>query len=278
MTAILFAGGGLGGLIGPPLISWLIYTYSWRDAYLFIGAGVLVLMISSAQLLRRDPHDMGQASYGEEGKIGEKVASSISGLSSKQAFKTTNFWLFALIMFCVGFCLWTVMIHIVPYAIDKGISPEVGARILAAMNGAQPVGSIALGFLADRIGNKKVLITCVGLLLAVILLLLPVTNPWLIGFFVMILAFGLGGVSVIQSSMTGEFFGMKSHGAILGYTVFTFSLGGAVGTYLGGELFDSTGSYRLVFSLCGILVLAAMIMVKCLNWKVKETLVYPASK
>jgi predicted MFS family arabinose efflux permease len=262
------------------LISWLIYTYSWREAFLFIGAGVFFIMITSAQFLRRDPYRMGQLPYGEEGKLREKVPLDVSGLASKQVFKTKRFWLFALIMFCVGFCLWTIMVHIVPYAIDQGISPESAAMILAAMNGAQPAGSIVLGFIADRIGNGKALITCMCLLSSVILLLLPVTNPWLIGFFVMIAAFGLGGVSVVQSSMTAELFGMRSHGTILGYTVFTFSLGGAVGTYLGGAVFDSTGSYRLVILLCGILVLVAIIVAIFLNRKRGEASkdgVYPSS-
>jgi MFS family permease len=270
MTAILMAGGGLGGLIGPPLISWIIYTHSWREAYLFVGGGVFILMMLLGQFLKRNPNDMGLVPYGEESKKEERAPVYASELSPKQVFKTRKFWFFALTMFCVGFCLWTVLVYIVPYAIDQGIPPGVAAIILSAMNGAQLVGSIALGYAADRIGNGKSLISCVCLLSAVILLILPVSNPWVIGFIVMIIAFGLGGVSVVQSSMTAELFGMKSHGIILGYTVFTFSLGGAVGSYIGGALLDSTGSYRLVFLLCGILILDAIIMAIYLIRKRKE--------
>lgn len=265
MIAILMAGGGLGGLIGPPLITWLIYNYSWRQAFLFVGIGFFGLVILAAQFLRRDPYKMGQVPYGEESQKREKLSSDITGLSSKQAFKTKKFWFFGIAMFCVGFCLWTVMIHIVPYAIDKGISPETSAMILAAMNGAQPVGSILMGILADRIGSRNTLIICVCLLSAVVFLILPVANPWLIGFFVMIVAVGLGGVSVVQSSITAELFGMKSHGTILGYTVFAFSFGGAIGTYIAGAVFDSTGSYQSVFLLSGVLILAAVIMSILLN-------------
>jgi len=274
MTAVQMAGGGLGGLIGPLLITWLIYTYGWREAYLFIGAGVFVLVIVSAQFLRRDPYKMGQLPYGEEGKVAIKTPVDVSGLSSKQAFKTKKFWFFALIIFCVGFCLWTVMVHIVPYAINQGISPEQAALILSAMNGAQPVGSVVWGLVADRIGNRKVLVTCVCLLSAVIFLLLPLGNPWLIGFLVMVIALGLGGVSVTQSSITAELFGMRSHGTILGYTVFTFSVGGALGTYLAGALFDSTGSYQIIFLLCGALILAAVMMAMYLSRKRQQDEVY----
>jgi MFS family permease len=267
MTAILMAGGGLGGLIGPLLISWIIYTYSWRDAYLLIGAGVFIIVVFSAQFLRRDPYKMGQVPYGEESKASATEPANTSGLSSKQALKTRKFWFFALIYFCIGFCLWTVLIHIVPYAIDRGISPEVAAIILSSMNGAQPVGSIMWGFVADRIGNSKVLVICLCCLFAVVFLLIPVVTPWLMGFIMIFIAFGLGGVSVTQSSMTAELFGMKSHGTILGYTVFTFSLGGAVGTFIGGAIFDSIGSYQIVFLLCGVLILAAITLAMIISQK-----------
>jgi predicted MFS family arabinose efflux permease len=98
-------------------------------------------------------------------------------------------------------------------------------------------------------------------------LLFPISNPWMISLCVMIFALGLGGVSVIQSSITAELFGMKSHGVILGYSVFTFSLGGAVGAYAGGVLFDLTGNYQTIFLLCGILILAALLMSIYLNLK-----------
>jgi OFA family oxalate/formate antiporter-like MFS transporter len=269
MTAAMMAGGGLGGLIGPPLVTWIVYSYSWREAYLYLGAGVFALMIISAQFLRRDPYKMGQVPYGQESVATSKLPSDTTGLSSKEAFKTNTFWLIALIMFCVGFCLWVAAVHVIPYAIDHGNSPEVAAMVLASLNGAQPLGSIFLGLMADKIGNRKGLVICVCLLFPVAALLFPVSNPWLISLFVMIFALGLGGVSVIQSSITAELFGMKSHGIILGYSVFTFSLGGAVGAYLGGALFDLTGSYRTVFLLCGILILVALMMSIYLNLKRK---------
>jgi MFS family permease len=265
MTAVLMTGGGLGGLIGPPLITWLIYTYTWQKAYLFIGIGVFLLMVLPAQFLRRDPSQMGQVPYGDNTQSQARGPSVAKGLSSKQALQTKRFWLFALAIFCVGFCLWTVMVHIVPCAIDRGISPRVAAVILAVMNGAQPVGSIVMGIVSERIGNRRSLVTCVSLLSAVILLLFPVTNPWLLGLILMVIAFGLGGISVVQSSITAELFGMKSHGTILGYTVFTFSIGGALGTYIGGSVFDATGSYQIVFLICGVLILAAIFMVILLN-------------
>jgi OFA family oxalate/formate antiporter-like MFS transporter len=264
-TGVLFAGGGVGGFIGPTLITWLIYSYGWREAFLFIGIVLFVLVILGAQFLKRDPSTADQLPDGDGIEVKNKESSDVSGLTTKQAFKTKKFWFFAIVIFCIGFCLWTVFIHIVPYAIDRGISPNVAAMILSAMSLAQVVGNIVGSIIADRIGNGRALVACVCLLLAVILLLLPIANPWLLGFIVIILAFGLGGTSVLQSSMTARLFGMKSHGAILGFIIFAFSIGSALGTYLAGLVYDYTGSYQLIFLLCVVLVVAAIIMAISLN-------------
>jgi MFS family permease len=265
MTALLLAGGGIGGLVGPPLITWIIYTYSWRQAFFFVGIGVSVIIVLSAQFLKRDPSKIGLRPYGEVEAKEQKAHSDTFGLTWKEAYKTARFWLFVFILFCVGFCLWTVMIHMVPCAIDQGITPATAAVVLSAMNGAQVIGSICIGLIADRVGSRRLMLVSVCLLAFVIFLMLPFTSVLLLSVYVMLVAIGLGGVSVVQSSMTAELFGMKSHGILLGSTVFTFSLGGAVGTYVGGSIFDLTGSYQIVFLLCGILMFAAIIVTIFLN-------------
>jgi MFS family permease len=265
IIGIVMAGGGLGGLISPPLITWLIYTYGWREAFLFVGAGVFVLIILAAQFLVRDPSKIGQVPYGEESRQPDKVSDYASGLSVKQALHTRKFWILAFVIFCNGFCSVTALVHIVPYAIDRGISPETAAIILSTMNVVIPVGSMVMGLIADRVGSGKVFITGVTFLSAITLLLLPVNMPWLLGFFMAILSFGSGGVAVMQSSLVADLFGMKSHGAVLGCIVFTLTLGGAAGSYIAGSIFDSTGSYQWVFTICGVLVVAAIMMAVYLN-------------
>lgn len=265
VTGILMAGGGLGGLIGPPLITWLIYTYDWRRAFLYIGLGVFVLVIFASQFLKRDPSEVGQVPYGEVSETKGKAASEVSRLSLKQALNTQKFWLFVITVFCIGFCNVTPNVHIVPYAIDRGISPETAAIILSSMNVAMPVGSVVVGFLADRIGSRRAFVACIYFLFALLFLLLPVTNPWLLGSFVTISAFGAGGIAVLISSLVADLFGMKSHGAILGCMVFSFTFGGAAGTYIGGSIFDATRSYQWLFLLCGMLILTAIIIATSLN-------------
>jgi MFS family permease len=65
MTGIVVAGTGIGGLIAPPVANWLISIYDWCVAYIILGSIALVVVVLVAQLLRRDPTQVGQMPYGE---------------------------------------------------------------------------------------------------------------------------------------------------------------------------------------------------------------------
>jgi MFS transporter, OFA family, oxalate/formate antiporter len=270
MLGLLLVGGGLGGIIAPPLITWLIYTYTWREAFLFVGIGVFVLVVLAAQFLQRDPSQMGLTPYRKGNETPGKWLADVRELSLKQAISTWKFWLFSLIMFCFGFCLTAIMVHIVPYAIDRGISPATAAVILSVMIVALTAGSLVIGLIADKFGSRIILVICQCLFLGVVLFLLPVNSAWMFGIFVAIIAFGSGGLAVMQVSIVAELFGLKSNGAILGVNEFALTLGGSAGTFIAGLLFDSTGNYQWVFLLCGVLTAASIIMSIFLN-RIRKT-------
>ena len=260
MTGLLMAGGGVGGFIGPPLITWLVYTRSWRDAFLFIGSGVFVLVILASQFLRRDPSKMGQVPYGEGSVTSQKTAAGGVSITLKQSFRTRWFWMLAFTIFGFGFCFSTVLVHIVPLAIDRGIPATTAAIILSVMNIAMTLGSITVGLIGDRFGSHRAFITCICLLSAIVFFLLPGTSAWMLGVFAAVMAFGGGGIAVLESTLVADIFGLKSHGAILGCIVFSFTLGGAAGPFIAGSAFDATGSYQMVFLICIALVVAAIII------------------
>ena len=258
-------GGGLGGIIGPPLITWLIYTYNWRDAFLFVGIVVFVLIILAAQFLKRDPSQIGQIPYQKGNETRRKTLADVEELSLNQALHTRKFWMFSFIMFCFGFCVMTITVHIVPLAIDRGISATSAAMILSVMNVAMTAGSLIIGLIADKIGSRRMLIICQCLLLGVMLFLLPVNSAWVLGIFVVVMALGGGGIAVLQGTIVAELFGLKSNGVILGVNTFVYTIGCSLGAFIAGLVFDATGNYQWVFLLCGILVIAAIIMAIFLN-------------
>ena len=265
MTSLLVVGGGLGGMIGPPLITWLIYTYNWRDAFLFVGIVVFVLIILAAQFLKRDPSQMGQIPYQKGNENRRKALTVVEELSLEQALHTRKFWMFACMMFCFGFCLMTIFVHIVPLAMDRGISAISAAIILTVMSMATTAGSLVVGLITDKIGTRIPLVICLCLLSGVMLLLLPVTSALVLGIFVVVMSLGCGGLGVLEVTIVAELFGLKSNGVILGAIEFLHVLGGALGAFIAGLVFDITGNYQWILLICTVLSIAAVIIAIGLN-------------
>jgi MFS family permease len=88
----------------------------------------------------------------------------------------------------------------------------------------------------------------------------PINNEWTLGLVVMVVAFGSGGLTALQSTLVSELFGMKSHGLILGTMGFVYTWEGALGPYLGGLIFDAIHSYQLTFIICNALGRAGLLL------------------
>jgi MFS family permease len=265
MIGLLFVGGSLGGIIGPPLITWLIYTYSWRDAFLFMGIVVFILVILAAQFLKRDPSQMGQIPYQKGNETRRKALANVDDLSLKQALHSAKFWILASMMFCFGFIMMTIYVHLVPLAMDRGISAINAATILSAMSLATTAGSLVVGLITDKIGSRIPLVICLLLILGVTLFLLPVTSGLLLAVFVVVMSLGGGGLGVLEATIVAELFGLKSNGIILGGILFVHILGSALGAFIAGLIFDIIGNYQLHLLICTVLSVAALIMGIMLN-------------
>ncbi len=256
MTGVVAAAGGIGGLILPPVINWLISEYGWRFAYIIIGALILVVTIIASQFLKRDPYKMGLMPYGEtKNKEPEtrRPNSGLRGLSFKQTACTRQFWMILIMVFCFGYCLQTIIVHIVPHVTDLGISAAAAANILATMSVALTAGSFALGVVADKIGSRKAFTICFIFIIAIFFLIMPITQTWMFVLFCVLIAIGSGGAATLESTVLAELFGLKSHGIILGVTSLSYTFGAALGPFMAGYIFDISGSYQMAFIVSGIL-------------------------
>jgi len=250
MTGIVASGMGLGTMIMSPVASRLISDYGWRTSYIIVGIIALVLIILTAQFLRRDPGQMGQLPYGENGVKEDSLNSETEGLSFQQAVHTRQFWVLGAILFCFIFGAETIMVHIVLHATELGISATTAANILAVIGGLTIAGMIIMGSAGDRIGNRLALIICFILTSVALFWLQLGTEVGMFYLFAAILGFAGGGIPVLMSSIVAELFGLSSHGIILGGLMFLGSVGGATGPLLAGHIFDITGSYQLAFLVC----------------------------
>ncbi|UCH07243.1 MAG: MFS transporter [Deltaproteobacteria bacterium] len=153
MTGIVKVGTGTGQLIMPLMSSVFIAAYGWRTSYILLSALVFLLMISSGQLLRRDPGQKGLLPDGEAKTSVSDLDLPEQGVSLGEAALTRQFWMICVIYLLIGCCLMTVVVHIVPHATDLGISPIAAAGILSTIGGVSMVGRLVTGIAIDRVGT-----------------------------------------------------------------------------------------------------------------------------
>ena len=260
ITGIVTSSVGLGIMIMPPLAGWLISTYGWRFSYIVIGIIVLVVTITAAQFLRRDPGEMGLVSYGADKTNADNLNSAEGGLSFGEAIHTRQFWVLCIVLLGFGFCLQTIMVHVVPHAMGLGISAPSAASILAAIGATTIIGKPVMGAAGDRIGNKPAIMISLVLMSAALLWLLPSREVWMFYLFAAFFGFAYGGVSAMMSPVVADLFGLRSHGTIFGVVTFSTTMGGAIGPVLAGYIFDVTGSYQLAFRICTAVSVVAIII------------------
>jgi len=265
MTGIVAAGTGFGALIAPPVVSRLVSSYGWRVSYVILGGIVLGVVVLCAQFMKHNPARMGLAAYGDDGESEKGLEQDFRELSLKEAVYTVQFWIVFGMIFSLGFCVFAIMVHIAPHAAETGISTTGAANILATLGGASILGKVLLGKTADRIGNRKTFIIGFILMFAALFMVLPTEGEWMLYLFAVVYGFGFGGCIASESPIVAELFGLSSHGLILGVVSFSFLLGGALGPFLFGFIFDMTGSYQWGFFACGLVSFIGLILTAILK-------------
>lgn len=258
-TGILGSGIGVGVTFMPPLASFLISDYDWRVSYIAIALIALIIPVI-AQFLKRDPataEKLKQAT--DEVQVSNSLISS-QGFSVSQALRTRQLWMICIIFFIATACVQTVLVHIVAYATDAGITATIAATILSVIGIASTISKVGAGGALDRLKGKTILIIVFILLLASFLMLQLPAVIGLLYFFAAVFAAGYGGYSVSQSPTIAEYFGLRSHGTLFGISQAMAGLGCAAGSFFSGLVFDTTGSYNLAFIGCAVLCVLGMML------------------
>jgi MFS family permease len=262
MVAIFLMGPGVGSMIMPPIANWLILLHGWRTAYIVLGAASFLVIFLAALFLKRDPAQMDQLPYGADEVEEHGVEPQyVNGLSLQEAFHTVQFWLLCAFFFCIAFVMMTIVTHIVPHAIDVGISSTTAAIILAIVGGVSTVAMIPEGSMADRIGVKRTAIFLTALL-AVSMLWLLVTGQGMWSLFLFAVVFGLAfsSLDILLTLLSSSLFGLISLGAIIGFVNSILQVGSAIGPFAAGLIFDSTGNYHVAFLSCAAVTVIALII------------------
>lgn len=250
MTGIVKVGTGFGQFSIPMAASLLIAGYGWRTSYVLIGGASLVLLIAIGLLLRRDPPQTNLTPQ-TDGNPSQGTGYVINpGTSFQAALRTKSFWTICAANLSSVFCLMTVMVHMVPHAREIVDSPTKAAGILSTIGGVSMAGRILTGLFIDRIGTKRSTIFCFLLLTLLLLWLQVADRAWMLYLFAVFYGVTHGGFFTIISPIVAEFFGIRAHGFLFGIVAFCGTVGGSIGPFLSGHIFDVTGSYHMAFWVC----------------------------
>jgi MFS family permease len=268
MSGLVKMGTGAGQFSVPLVAAFLVAAYGWRHSYLIIGGGSLIALVAVAQWMKRDPSEMGLNPDGDApsgpNHHGPAAVES-TGLSFQKATRTLQFWLLCLAEFFVFFCLLTTIVHIVPHGMDLGLAQATAAAVLSTMGGVSILGRFVMGMVMDRIAGKRSLMLGLLILITSLIWLQFSTSAWMLFLFAAIYGFSHGALFTVMSPTVAELFGTRSHGLLFGMVLFSGDLGGSLGPWLTGYIFDVTGSYRTAFTLLLVLALSGFGMIACLR-------------
>jgi len=268
--SITSSGASFGMFIFPPLATTLISTYGWRGTYSILGLLAVAGMVSCAMFIVRDPEEMGLHPDGEltpedltTVAIGENSYGENWTLAEAQ--RTRAFWLLNVIFTLTWLVVFMPMVHIVPFAIDLGISHFLAAMTISVIGFAGFAGRLAIGPISDRLGRVRALGLCLVLQALAFLGFTTSTGLSLLYPAAAVFGFSYGGVTALFPALIGDFFGRIAIGAIVG---FIFALAGspaAFGPLIAGYMYDATKSYHGAFVLSASLNLAALALLFALK-------------
>lgn len=250
---IAAAAGSFGQFVMLPgtlgLLSWL----GWSVALMALGL-LVALIIPLAAMLKDTPLPL----TGQEQTLGEAL---------REACSHSGFWLLALGFFVCGFQVVFIGVHLPAYLVDQHLPALVGTTVLALVGLFNIFGTYIAGWLGGRMSKPR-LLSALYLARAVVIVAFIVTPLTVWSAYAFGVAMGLLWLSTVPltNGTVATMFGVRNL-SMLGGIVFLFhQLGAFLGGWMGGYLYDHTGSYDLVWQIAVLLSLLAA----ALNWPVRE--------
>ena len=226
---------------------------------------MILLLVSIAQVLRRDPSQMGLLSDCGAETPCEEPGSAGENLSLRETLRTRQFRIICAVNLMVVFCLMIIMVHIVPHAQDLGASATKAASVIATIGGVSMAGRFITGIAIDRFGSRRVMIVCFILLITGLLWLQVATKIWMLFLFAVIYGIAHGGFFTAISPIVAEFFGITAHGVLFGIVAFGGTVGGAIGPILAGYIFDVTAGYGPALWICTVISAFGLLLISLLK-------------
>jgi len=283
-TAIGIAsmGQGLGALVMVPATQILINSVGWRWTYIVSGSLMLLLLVpANALLQRRRPEDVGQFPDGDSvaaaETLGRQPAQAISkrDWTLREAAHSFPFWCITIGHLALGTALFLINTHAIAHFVAVGYE-KLAASFYFGLIGFIRIGATILwGSISDRLGRSEtyglaIFVTLLGL---VGMIAMTVDAPlWLVYLTIALYGVGHSAGNPTYGAVIGDIFSGRKIGLIFGFLEISFGLGSAFGSWIGGYLFDSTGSYAWSFTVCiACFIISGLAIRSCTVWQRRQT-------
>lgn len=271
------AGMGIGGVVLPPVASYLLIHYGWRAGFTGLGIAVIALAIPSVIVGLRPWPKSPPGSSSSNASLTGPAASSLEPRRSVNApdrsswiadaavppWRRPVFWSISIALLLSVTATGGVAVHIVPFLTDQGMPITKAAVAASALGLTTILGRVATGFLMDifyapAVAAAVFLLSGVGILT----LSLGMSDAVLI-VGVMCVGFVLGAEMDVLGYLVSRFFPFEDFGKTYGLLLMVFAVAYGLGTYLMGASYDQYGSYRVaLWSAVLMLVVASAFIVR----------------
>ncbi len=250
------AAGSFGQFLMVPTEGFLISHFGWQEALVILGIAALLIVPLSWGL--REPGFSG-------GTVPPREQSIMQAL--REAFKYPSFQLLMAGYFVCGFQVVFIGVHMPSYLKDKGLSPQVASYALALIGLFNVFGTYAAGALGQRMPKKNILsfIYFTRAVAITVFLLVPL-SPMSVYVFSSVM--GVLWLSTVPptNATVAQIFGVAHLSMLGGFVFFSHQVGSFMGVWLGGFLYDRTGSYDIVW----YIAIALGIFAGLINLPIKE--------
>jgi predicted MFS family arabinose efflux permease len=257
------AAGSFGQFLMVPVENWLIGAWGWQNALFVLGCAVLAIAPLALGLRepKAAPHDAAHPPQ------------SI-GAALREAFGYRSFQLLMAGYFVCGFQVVFIGVHMPSYLKDQGLGAGVATTALALIGLFNVFGTYGAGLLGQRLAKRHILASIYALrsLTIAVFLALPTTAA---SVYVFSAVMGVLWLSTVPptNAVVAQIFGVRYMSMLGGFVFLSHQIGSFLGVWLGGTLYDRTGSYDVVWWLAVALGVCAALI----NLPVRETPIPRAS-
>jgi len=256
---VMMSGFGASGLM-VPLIVRLVDGYGWRTTLVILGFGMWTLRIPLSFVILNKPEQYG---YLPDGKVSREPIPNLDAqdkdveIGLREAFRKRFFLYLNMVEVIRMMTLFAVVTHVMPYLSSVGMPRPTAGLVAGAIPLFSIIGRFGFGWLGDVFDKRHIMAWTFCFLGLGTLAFCYVHTRWVIFLFLFLFSPGFGGGSILRGSILRDYFGRASFGKMLGIVMGSAAIGGIIGPTVAGWVFDTLGSYHVIWlAFCGLSGLA----------------------